>query len=678
LKLQAWGVFSTLWKRFPVNNPKEIDIFGNPGKGDGALNAYNRNNAAWTHWVALWTVSVLAGFSYVLMEWIFFATKPSFMSTLGFWDKFKILMIAPVPFILVCTAVISLLWGVDQMTRKPGTRIFLIRSARVAPAVILGALFFLLLDNFTYTLLGFGIQSVKGSWRGLYFLVFLFFTGWGYYFCGKIEARIIMKNRTERAGIIAVVLSGVFAGFLFSAADFSILQTAGAGTGILRQEKLPNILLITSDGLSADHLSAYGYKRETTPFIGRYCRDKALFCENAFPNAANTSGSIASMLTGKETAKIRIYYPPEILTGKDAYEHLPGILRRYGYFNIDISIRQFADANDLNMRNSFDVGNDRKFSFIKLQTFSQALFGQTTGYFLEQTLERFQNRLLYSVGMTDYVSSYDEVTGRDRSKDLNDDPRMDLMLSSIRAAREQPFFVHAHFLGTHGALFYPKNQVFSQGQTQTGMWMKDFYDDAILEFDRNMEEIIKTLKDEGKLDNTIIVIGSDHATQYKSGIRIPLIFLFPNGAHAGRIQANVQNLDIAPTLLDYLKIPKPDWMAGRSLLSPGLDRFYPIFSTEVNRDRVKAWIWMVDDSKSIPPFYSLGNIAVNICNKVFRLYVDKFEYTVSTVAGHTDPCPEDQIPSEATVKKILFDHLEQNNYDVSSLNAWDQTFNKGS
>ncbi len=642
------------------------------------MNASDRNNVAWTHWAALWTVSALVGFSYVLMEWIFFATKPSFMSTLAFWDKFRILMIAPALFILACTAVISLLWGAGQMTARQGVRIFLIRSARIAPAIIFGAMLFLLLDNFTYTLWGFGIQSVRGPWRGLYFLIFLFLTGWGYYVCGKIETRLVMKNRAGRAGLIAAVFTGIFMVFLLSAADFSILQKVGAETGTLRLEKLPNLLLITCDGLSADHLSAYGYARDTTPFIGRYCRDKALFCENAFPNAANTSGSIASMLTGKGTAKIRIYYPPEILTGKDAYEHLPGILRRYGYFNIDISIRQFADANDLNMRNSFDVANDRKSSYVKLQTFSQALFGQTAGYFLEQTLERFQNRLLYSAGLTDYVSSYDEVMGRDKSKDLNDAPRMDLMLSSIRAPRKQPFFVHAHFLGTHGALFYPKTQVFSRGQKQTGMWMNDFYDDAILEFDRNMEKIIETLEAEGKLNNTIIVIGSDHATQYQSGIRIPLMFFFPNGAHAGRIRANVQNLDIAPTLLDYLEIPKPDWMTGRSLLNPELDRFFPIFSTEVNRDRVKTWIWMVDDSKSIPPFYSLGNIAVNICNKVFRLYVDKFEYTVSTAQGHTDPCPEDQVPSDAEVKKILFDHLEQNDYDISSLKVWDQTFNKGS
>ena len=48
-------------------------------------------------WTALGLVSAGAAFFYVLMEWTFFATKPSFMSTLGAGERIRILLVAPLP-----------------------------------------------------------------------------------------------------------------------------------------------------------------------------------------------------------------------------------------------------------------------------------------------------------------------------------------------------------------------------------------------------------------------------------------------------------------------------------------------------------------------------------------------------------------------------------------------------
>jgi len=59
---------------------------------------------------------------------------------------------------------------------------------------------------------------------------------------------------------------------------------------------------------------------------------------------------------GKLPTTLRLYYPPEILMGKNAYEHLPGILHQHGYENLDISMRQFVDAFDLNMLHSLNGG----------------------------------------------------------------------------------------------------------------------------------------------------------------------------------------------------------------------------------------------------------------------------------------------------------------------------------
>ena len=99
--------------------------------------------------------------------------------------------------------------------------------------------------------------------------------------------------------------------------------------------KLPNIILLSSDGLNAGNMSVYGYERETTPFLEEFARD-AMVYENAFSNSAHTGSSIASLLTGKLPTEIRLIFPPEILRGRDAYQHLPLLLRNYGYHSIHL------------------------------------------------------------------------------------------------------------------------------------------------------------------------------------------------------------------------------------------------------------------------------------------------------------------------------------------------------
>ncbi|MCU0409500.1 MAG: sulfatase-like hydrolase/transferase, partial [Bacteroidales bacterium] len=90
--------------------------------------------------------------------------------------------------------------------------------------------------------------------------------------------------------------------------------------------------------------------------------------------------------------------------------------------------------------------------------------------------------------------------------------------------------------------------------------------DTILSYDAYMGQLIEALKARGTFDETLIIVYSDHAMGFQTTERIPLVFHFPAGQHAGRITTNVQNLDIAPTILDYLGIPIPEWMEGESIL----------------------------------------------------------------------------------------------------------------
>src|SRR5262249_52018389 len=85
-----------------------------------------------------------------------------------------------------------------------------------------------------------------------------------------------------------------------------------------------DLVLVTIDALRADHVSAYGYERKTTPNIDALAARGVRF-EHAYCPTPHTSYSIASMMTGK-------YIKPLLaLDTEDDGETWGVQLRRYGY-----------------------------------------------------------------------------------------------------------------------------------------------------------------------------------------------------------------------------------------------------------------------------------------------------------------------------------------------------------
>jgi arylsulfatase A-like enzyme len=95
----------------------------------------------------------------------------------------------------------------------------------------------------------------------------------------------------------------------------------------------------------------------------------------------------------------------------------------------------------------------------------------------------------------------------------------------------------------------------------------DLYDDEIRYFDRVFRRLVQNLEERGLLDHTLIVFAADHGEEFMEhghvkhcrGVwntltHVPLIFRFPDISGGKRITPTVQNLDIVPTLLDYLGI----------------------------------------------------------------------------------------------------------------------------
>jgi N-acetylglucosamine-6-sulfatase len=103
---------------------------------------------------------------------------------------------------------------------------------------------------------------------------------------------------------------------------------------------------------------------------------------------------------------------------------------------------------------------------------------------------------------------------------------------------------------------------------------------SLAAIEEGVGEILKTLKETGQLDNTVIVFTSDNGyfygehglsverrLAYEEAIRMPLLVRYPKAIKAGAVRDEFAlNLDLAPTLLELAGVAVPNTMQGRSLV----------------------------------------------------------------------------------------------------------------
>ena len=626
-------------------------------------------------WRLLFAQTVLTAFWYVFMEWLFFATKPSFMDAMPMGNKLALLLLTslvPILAALPVLLVLRLLGTIPGPTRR--LQVFVL-AGLLLPALVCAVVSLLMVDNFTYTIFKFGIVTSRGFWRGGYALLFAALLVFWY-------RRILLNIRIARSKKTCQEKPTSWQKaqpWLASA-----LLVASLGVGLTRilsvprsaaekntaLSRLPNIVLLGGDGVDASNLSLYGYGRDTTPRL-RQLAQSGLLAENNFTNADHTTGSVFSILTGKYPATTRLLYPPNILQGEDTLQHLPGILQRLGYTTIELPFPYYIDAYTVNMQEGFDQVNYRSLDEGPVFQWARQYHLEDAGYFVPRLLERVTDRLLHIFFirlMPDPYHTVLQAVDPNQVTILTDEQKISSVFHTLLTS-DRPVFLHVHLMGTHGEKFQPRKQVFSKGEIQSQPWMQDFYDDSILDFDSYVGSLVNQLHAAGLLDKTVLVVYSDHANDWRANDKIPLLFRFPDGEFAGRVHNNSQNLDIAPTLLDYLGMEKPAWMPGLSLLrgEPPYNR--PIISVGSVAVDCKSpdWWCVVSPAQVKAPFYQFGSIQVVICNWMYALDLQKNLWSETTVKGHTAPCKPGEVPDRSAVFQIMLEHLRSNGFDISAL-----------
>ncbi len=305
-----------------------------------------------------------------------------------------------------------------------------------------------------------------------------------------------------------------------------------------RAEK-PNILIWLVDTLRADHLSTYGYERETSPNLDAFARDAVVF-ENAYAPAPWTKPSTASLLTGLYPKRHRAigYY------GRLSGRRLLGeYLQDRGYTTCAISANPWVDPEW-----GFGPGFDR--------------FARTKDGLSSARAAKMAGTLLAYLG---------------------NEPA-------------EPFFAYVHTIDPHeiyrppapyntkwGPALSPRAprpmQTFDPPR-QLVRGFVDAYDGEISYNDAHFGRLMDELKQSGLYDDMLIIYVADHGeafyehgmgshgrSLYEHQVHVPLVIKFPGNAQGGRRVSERASLnDVVPTLLAYLEIEPADGLDGVDLV----------------------------------------------------------------------------------------------------------------
>ncbi|MEZ5530244.1 MAG: sulfatase-like hydrolase/transferase [Porticoccaceae bacterium] len=603
----------------------------------------------------------LSAFIYVFLEWVFFITKPSVLSVMVLSEKISAIFITFFFLFSFGLAAQFFMYLISIGARRLGYGKLADYLLVFVASLICCAATFLLIDNFTYTMIGFASFSFSGVGKYVYMALI----GYLIFFYCKHLANVnkLYESRVSKYApllvMVVFVVSAVFV--LFSRQS---LEAQAEYTNSSSAKPKINVLFLFADGIDASSMSLYGYARKTTPFLDSI-KDELLIFENHFTNAAKTTGSVGSLLSGKYPSTTHLIYRPDVFLGRDIYEHFPGVLKSYGYQNADFSVRHYVDPVDLNLQGGFDEANGRALDADHGVMYELKSLYPAASIFGSEVADRIVGRILHVLGLRTMYNPFAIVTSPEayEYKSL-DRGRIDSLKNFIESA-PGPFFAHVHLLGAHGPTFFSEVHEFAAGD-QKSYWSRDHYDDAVLQYDKYIEEVVDFLKEQGLYEKTLLVINADHGFQWGISTPIPLVFHFPHKEKVGVRNYNTQRIDIPFSVLEYLGINPPKWMEGVSLFDEKRDSSSPIYI--VNRaasSDVNGWRQVANPTA---PFYTLGFVSAVYCDTIYHLNVSvKYHLSVEKIKNHMGDCGGKNQPKTKRIYYDIVEHLKARGYDTASL-----------
>jgi arylsulfatase A-like enzyme len=375
-------------------------------------------------------------------------------------------------------------------------------------------------------------------------------------------------NPLKPLGVSFILLGVGLAALFYRNGDFPSLSLSPLP--VQHPPDRPNIILITLDTTRADHLSAYGYEKWTSPNFDRLARE-GVFFRQAYSTAPWTLPAHASLFAGLYPASHGAHWT-ESESGIDlgrlpeAVVTLAEILSEAGYATVGI-IAGGGCSSDFALDQGFQEYND--------------------------LLVRFFHEVFESFGLLRWLDERVSLKGRLSALHIYLQRRADQItrLASRwveRNYRGDPFFMFLNYFDPHAPYEPPPRYLepFKEGvlnEPGERSPLLSLYDGEIAHMDAFVGKFFLRLRKLGLYDESLIIVTGDHGEffgehdhwshmheLYEEVVKVPLIIKYPSSqGRRGVVDHRVSLVDIVPTVLRELGLEVPAAVQGIDLHDTG-------------------------------------------------------------------------------------------------------------
>ncbi len=325
----------------------------------------------------------------------------------------------------------------------------------------------------------------------------------------------------------------------------------------------PNVVLLVLDTVRGISLSLYGYGRATTTFLETLARRGTVF-DRATATSSWTLPSHGSFFTGRDAHVLSADWLRRL---DNTHPTIAEVLAARGYLTAGFVANTYYCAEESGLARGFLHYEDY------LLSPRQVLLSTSLGQ--EILSVRNQYRSAWRIS--------DRKGARRVTTTFLD------WLARVHAGERQPFFAFLNYFDAH-APYQSAPEIL--GRFQSGDRLRDAYDAAIAMLDREIEELWTELGRRGLLENTLLIVTSDHGEQlgehslhghgnslYLQTLQVPLLIAFPSRVPEGlRVTDPVSLRDLPSTIVDLLGVE------GAATFSAGSLRRY--WSVNAGREQV--------------------------------------------------------------------------------------------
>jgi arylsulfatase A-like enzyme len=437
------------------------------------------------------------------------------------------------------------------------------------------------------------------------------------------------------------------------------VQTAVQNKTQSQSSDQPNILFLVFDTLTARHMSLYGYNRATTPNMARFAEKSTVFHKHV-AGGNFTSPATASMMTGLYPWTHRAVHLHGLvrdeLKQQNFFNLLPASYHKAAYTHNLLAmslLHQFRGDIDLfKPTRELCLADGQLSDRLFFEDYTPAFWAETTALeggatppsalFLS-LLERFVGSVESRSFKNELAELYPRGVPNLHSLHFLLEDAIDWIEEQV-VTMPQPFMGYFHLLPPHepyttradfvdifddgwqpaekpklfGALRMPQQALNRE---------RRMYDEFLAFTDAEFGRLLDNLEEQGVLDNTYIILTSDHGELFERGIRghvtltlyegllhLPLIIHKPGQQSREDVFQRTSAVDFLPTLMQMTGQPVPDWVEGAVMPTFG--------GAEAPEDR---FVYSVE-AKSNPKFAALTEASVAMYQDDTKL-VRYFGYT---------------------------------------------------